>query len=379
MKFLVAPDKFKGSLSATEAAHAISEGLMHVFPDAEIHQMPIADGGEGTMETMLTAVNGDWIELAAHDPLGRTIHAHYAWLPNNSAVIEMSEASGLRRLSPNERNPIVTSTFGAGEMIDDAARRSADRIIVGLGGSATNDGGAGMAAALGYQLLTSDGEPLVPVPKNLLALERIKAPENLNLPDLIAACDVTNPLLGKNGASRTYGPQKGATPEMVEVLEQSLEHLADICAQDLGCDYRDTPGAGAAGGLGFGLLTFCGAKIISGFDIVADTIELEEAIADCDVVITGEGKLDEQTLSGKAPASLARLAQRHSKPVLAIAGAMDEQLDFAKLYVAIFTLVNESTSEQMALAEAAALVRSRAEEARVWIARELKNSKTHQK
>jgi glycerate kinase len=355
MKILVAPDKFKGSLTARDAAEAIALGLSEVLREAEIRMLPVADGGEGTAEAICGALDGQWVSLAVRNPIGEQIDARYAWIARDStAVIEMSESAGLRRVAQQKRDPLRSSTFGVGEMIRDAVRRGAKKIIAGLGGSATNDGGIGMAAALGFEFLTSDGEALDAIPANLLALTRITAPESgewLRLATekdqmdagvtIIAACDVRNPLLGERGATRVYGPQKGADTKTIEILEHGLKNLAAVVAQEFGVDFRDTPGAGAAGGLGFGLMSFCGATIRPGFEVVAEVLNLENAIAASDLVITGEGRLDAQTLEGKAAAGVAALARRHNKPVIAIAGSIEDRARLAGLFDATNSLVRD--------------------------------------
>lgn len=366
MRILIAPDKFKGSLSALEAADAIARGFRDCFADAEIRIAPIADGGEGTCAAIHAALGGSWRSVATRGPLGEPIDAQYLWLEPATAVIEMSEASGMWRVPAGRRDPMRASTFGTGEMIRDAAGRGAREILVGLGGSATNDGGAGMAAALGWRFLTSDGDPLEPVPANLLALERIHPPEAPDLPPVIALCDVRNPLLGPRGASRTYGPQKGADKQMVETLEAGLENLADVAAAELGSDWRESPGAGAAGGLGFGLLTFCGAEIRSGFAEVARVSRLDEAVAEADIVITGEGCIDAQTCEGKGPAGIAQLARRHRKPVIAFAGTLSGASEAEALFDAICPIADRPMALDEAVRDAAALLeRSAARAARL--------------
>lgn len=360
MKILVAPDKFKGSLDALVAAQAIERGLQKVWPRAEISRMPIADGGEGTAEAICAAMHGEWVDLKVRDAVGEHVDARYAWIGPATAVIEMSAASGLWRVPPEKRNPLRASTFGTGEMIAHAIRHGVRKILIGIGGSATNDGGIGMAAALGYEFLTSGGELLEPVPANLLVLARIKPPEGIQWPEIVALCDVQNPLLGERGASRTYGPQKGADPAMVETLERSLDHLADLISQYLGCDFREVPGSGAAGGLAFGLMSFCGAIVRPGFEAVAEILQLERAIEASDLIITGEGSIDAQTFDGKGPAGVAALARKHGKPVIAFAGAIapDPRL-------AIFDAVCPISERPLPLAEslrdAAALLEQSAE------------------
>src|SRR5204863_7424349 len=278
MKILIAPDKFKGSLSAREVAENIAAGLRDILPGAEIDMVPMADGGEGTAEVIGDALDSEWVNCAAHDPLGREIDARYAWIEHRKfAVMEMSEAAGMRRLSGGERDPLRANTFGVGEMLIAAARRGADQIIIGLGGSATNDGGFGMARALGFRFFEQDkkeGQELRGAVSELTKLARIDRARNLSLPKIVAAVDVRNPLLGRNGATQIFAPQKGASEEKIEVFERALARLADIVAKDLKVDYRDQPGPGAAGGAAVGSMIFCGARIRPGFDVAADAAKL---------------------------------------------------------------------------------------------------------
>lgn len=340
MRILIAPDKFKGSLSAQQVAENIALGIRDVIPDAQIEIAPVADGGEGTAEVICKARGGEWVTCHAHGPLGNPIEARYVWLSENaSAVIEMSEAAGLRALKDGVRDVLRANTFGVGEMLLDGAKRGAREIIVGVGGSVTNDGGFGMARALGFRFFTGEREIENGGPAELIGLARIEAPVATGVSPattlksepastsggplqirIAAACDVKNPLLGENGATHTFGPQKGATPDELEILERALTRLADTVTRELGCDFRNNPGAGAAGGLGFGLMSFCRGELRPGFDVVADAVELEEKIRRADVVITGEGKLDRQTLEGKAPAGVALLARKFGKRVFAVVG-----------------------------------------------------------
>ena len=340
MRILIAPDKFKGSLSARQVAEHIALGIRDVIPDAQIEIAPVADGGEGTAEAIYKARGGEWVTCRAHGPLGNPIEARYVWLSENaSAVIEMSEVAGLRALKDGVRDVLRANTFGVGEMLLDGAKRGAREIILGVGGSVTNDGGFGMARALGFRFFTGEREIENGGPAELIGLGRIEPPVAAGVSPattlksepasasggplrirIVAACDVKNPLLGENGATRTFGPQKGATPDELEMLERALTRLADTVTRELGCDFRNSPGAGAAGGLGFGLMSFCSGELRPGFDVVADTVELEEKIRKAEVVITGEGKLDRQTLEGKAPAGVALLARKFGKRVFAIVG-----------------------------------------------------------
>jgi glycerate 2-kinase len=326
MRILIAPDKFKESLTAKEVASAIRDGFHSVFPEADFDLVPIADGGEGTAEIFLEALGGRWVEVAAHDAHGRPITASYAWIPGRElAVIDMSSASGLWRIVDAERNPCRASTFGTGELMADAIGRGAKDLVVGLGGSATNDAGVGMAVALGWKFLDDQDQLVAPRPADFVRIRRI-VPGAARLPCIvIGLCDVKNPLLGELGATRVFGPQKGATPEMLTILEGSLCHIAELC-RELGNDYSESPGAGAAGGLGFGLLTFCQASLEPGFQAVARLTDLESKTAHADLVITGEGRLDAQSLHGKAPFEIARLAERHGKPVIGFAGLVEEDI-----------------------------------------------------
>ena len=322
---LIACDKFKGTLSAAEACAAVRDGLQHVWPSMECLMRPIADGGEGTARVICEARGGQWLTEEVTGPLGDKVSSGWAWLPDEkTAVIEMSEASGLKLLEPHRRNPWRATTSGTGELMQAAMRRGAARLIVGIGGSATNDGGAGMAWAMGYRFLDAEGRGFFPLPANLAELARLQVPDRSAWPAIVAACDVTNPLLGADGATRVYGPQKGVRLERMPEFEHALEHLADVVARDLGCDLRGAAGAGAAGGLGFGLMAFCGASMRPGFDLIAEVTGLEAAVRAADVVITGEGCLDAQTLHGKGPAGVAAMARRLGKPVVAAGGLVDE-------------------------------------------------------
>lgn len=367
MKILVAPDKFKGSLSAVAAAEAIASGFARAWPDAEIQRAPIADGGEGFAEALGAALGGEWISTRALDPVGREVEARYVWVElEKLAVIDMSEVSGLWRLQNDERAPLRANTFGTGQLVRQAAERGAQKILIGLGGSATTDGGIGLAAALGYEFLTSDGEDLEPIPGNLLALVRIVSAGAIELPEIIAACDVQNPLLGPRGTARVFSPQKGAGAMDVVALEEGLLNLADVVASDLECDFRDTPGAGAAGGFGFGLLSFCGAQICSGFELLAGALRLEERIAASDLVVTGEGRIDGQTLEGKGPAGVAALARKHGKPVIAFAGSIAESPAVDALFDAHCAIIDEPVPLDAAMSRGAEfLARSAARAARL--------------
>jgi glycerate kinase len=325
MRILIAPDKFKESLTAKQVAFALRDGFRSVFPEANFDIVPVADGGEGTAEIFLEALGGRQVEVAAHDALGRSITASYSWIPGRElAVIDMSSASGLWRIANTERDPSRASTFGTGELMADAIAHGAKNLMIGLGGSATNDAGVGMAAALGWKFLDDQNRSVAPCPAEFPRIRQIIPPASrLSVTGL---CDVKNPLLGDLGATRVFGPQKGATPEMLTSLEESLSHVAHLCREQLGKDYSNTPGAGAAGGLGFGLLTFCQGSLEPGFQAVARLMDLESKAAGADLVITGEGRLDAQSLHGKAPFEIARLAARFGKPVIGFAGLVEEDL-----------------------------------------------------
>jgi glycerate kinase len=361
MRILVAPDKFKGSLNSREVADHITAGLRDVLPEALIETKAVADGGEGTASAISQALGGEKRTCPAHDALGRETEAEYFWIADpRTAVMEMSAAAGMWRIAPEERDLLRAETFGVGEMMMDAARRSAQEIVIGLGGSATNDGGFGMARALGFQFSANEQE--VESPGELVNLDRIKTPvQRMNIM-ITAAVDVRNPLLGPRGATRTFGPQKGGTTEQLEMLERGLTQLANVVARDFGCDLRDSPGAGAAGGLGFGLMSFCGATIKSGFDVVAEFIGLKDAIAKADVVITGEGRLDEQSLEGKAPAGVARLARDAGKRVFAIAGSSTDTPAVRALFDHVLVLARPPITPEQSIARAPDLLQERARE-----------------
>lgn len=322
VRVLVAPDKFKGSLTAEAAAAAMAAGWRDAWPEAEIFCCPVADGGEGTAAAVCAAMGGTWREYTVRDPLGRPIFARYALVgpaEDRTAFVECSAASGFLHVAAHERDLPRASTFGTGELLAHAfAEPNVKRVVVGLGGSATNDGGLGVAEALGYAFLDAEGNPIPPMPRELGRLATILPPPARPWTEkpATAACDVGNPLLGPRGATRVYGPQKGLQPEQQVVLEDGLRRLADVVASCLGTDCREVAGAGAAGGLGFGLMTFCGATLEPGFGLVARLLDLDAAVAVADLVLTGEGSADAQSLEGKAPHGVAALARRHRKPVV---------------------------------------------------------------
>ena len=320
MKVVFAIDSFKGSLSSLAAGEAAAAGARDVFPDAETMVRPLADGGEGTVDALVAGMGGERRVLTVTGPAGHPVSAVYGILPGGTAVIEMAAAAGIPLVSGAEKNPLFTTTFGVGEMIADAVRAGCRRFVVGIGGSATNDGGAGMLQALGFGLLDDEGKD---IPKGGAGLERLNlVTVDGVLPGLAdctfrIACDVTNPLCGPNGASAVFGPQKGATPEMVARLDAALAHFADVSGGD-----AVYPGTGAAGGLGFAFRTFLHGELQRGVEIVLAETHLEDFVRTADVVVTGEGRLDAQTAMGKAPIGVAALAKRFGKPVIAFSGCV---------------------------------------------------------
>ena len=322
MRILIANDKFKGSLAAEKAGFHLKNSLESVFPGAIIDICPIADGGEGTALAMTTALAGEWVHAQTEDAHGRPLEAPFGWVASSAtAVMEMSAASGLAIVQDIELNPFKASTLGTGILIQSALRKGARRLLIGIGGSATNDGGLGVALALGYQFKRR-GQDFTPTLETLLEADQVVRPTALPSFELIVACDVDNPLLGPRGATRVYGPQKGVRD--FAWFEQRLAHLADLARRDLGVDPRDIPGAGAAGGLGFGLMAFLGGRLVSGFDMVAAQVGLEARVAAADLVVTGEGRLDEQSLRGKGPVGVARLARQLGKKIVGVAGSVDD-------------------------------------------------------
>ncbi|TSB44732.1 glycerate kinase [Alkalicoccobacillus porphyridii] len=326
-KIIIAPDSFKESFSALEAATAIEKGFKQVFPDATYLKIPMADGGEGTVESLADALNGELRTIQVTGPLGNKVEATYALAKQEEvAVIEMASASGLHHVPQDQRNPLITTTYGTGELVVDALKNGATRIILGLGGSATNDGGAGMAQALGIKLLDENGHSIKHGGGALHTLHRIDtrgADPLLAQAKIEVASDVENPLLGENGATAIYGPQKGATtPEIRAQLENGLTHFARVVDRQLGMDIRDTPGAGAAGGLGAGLLAFVNPRMASGVTLILEITRFQEKVSNADLVITGEGRLDYQSIFGKTPIGVARAAKQDNIPVIALAGQL---------------------------------------------------------
>jgi len=326
MKIVIAPDSYKESLSALDVATAIEQGFREIFPQAEYIKLPVADGGEGTVEAMVAATQGRIVEVAVTGPLGAQVEGFYGLSGDEqSAFIEMAAASGLELVLPEQRNPLITTSWGTGELIRHALDAGVKHIIIGIGGSATNDGGAGMVQALGAKLLDSEGNALGQGGGALETLARIDISElDRRLHDcrIEVACDVTNPLTGKEGAAAIFGPQKGATPEMITRLDAALAHYAQLIKRDLDLDVLDLAGGGAAGGMGAALFAFCGAELRQGIEIVTDALHLDRYVAEADLVITGEGRIDSQTVHGKVPVGVAKVAKRYNKPVIGIAGSL---------------------------------------------------------
>ncbi|MED3655048.1 glycerate kinase [Heyndrickxia sporothermodurans] len=329
MKIIIAPDSFKESLSALEAANAIEEGFSAVIPDAEYIKLPMADGGEGTVQSLVDATNGKIIEKVVTGPFGLPVQGFFGLLGNGkTAVIEMSAASGIHHVPLDKRNPLLTTTYGTGELIVEALNFGAKEIIMGLGGSATNDGGAGMAQALGAKLLNNQKEQISfggAALSDLKTIDISQVDSRLSNVQFIVACDVDNPLTGENGASAIFGPQKGATQEMVNRLDKSLLHFANIIKKELHKNVDRVPGAGAAGGMGAGMLAFFNAELKRGIDIVTQTLKLETHLEGADLVITGEGKIDGQTIFGKTPIGVAKLAKKKDIPVIGVAGYIEDK------------------------------------------------------
>jgi len=328
MKIVIAPDSFKGSLTALQVAEAIEGGFRKIYPDAQIENVPMADGGEGTVQSLVDATGGQLLTELVTAPLGAKIEANYGILGDRkTAVIEMAAASGLPLVPEEKRNPMYTTTYGTGELVKAALDRGCRKFIIGIGGSATTDGGAGVAQALGARLFDANGKDIVFGGiglKNLAKIDISTIDERIADSETVVACDVDNPLTGPRGAAYVYSPQKGASPEEVKLLDAYLEHFAKVVKQDMGKDVKETPGAGAAGGLGAGLMAFLNAELKSGIDIVIEASRLPERMEGADLVVTGEGKLDFQTVYGKTPIGVAKVAKGKNIPVLAIAGGIEK-------------------------------------------------------
>lgn len=336
MKIVIAPDSYKESLSATEVAQAIEKGFREIFPDALYVSVPVADGGEGTVEAMIAATQGSEQHAVVTGPLGEKVNACWGMSGDGStAFIEMAAASGLALVPPAQRNPRVTTSRGTGELILSALDKGARNIIIGIGGSSTNDGGAGMMQALGAKLTDANGTEIGYGGGSLMALNHIDIAgldARLKGCTIRVACDVTNPLVGDKGASRIFGPQKGATEGMILELDANLSHYADIIKKSLHIDVKHVSGAGAAGGMGAALMAFLGAELKSGIEIVTQALNLEEHIHDCTWVLTGEGRIDSQSIHGKVPVGVAKVAKKYHKPVIGIAGSLTQDVGVVHQY-----------------------------------------------
>ena len=363
MKIVIAPDSYKESLSALDVACAIEDGFREVFPDAEYCKLPVADGGEGTVEAMVAATQGRVLEVEVTGPLGSPVPGFFGISGDGQcAFIEMAAASGLESVPIAKRNPLKTTSWGTGELIRHALDHGVSRIIIGLGGSATNDGGAGMVQALGATLLAADGQPIPPGGAGLEALAGIDISgldSRLSGCQIDVACDVTNPLTGAEGASAVFGPQKGATPEMVAFLDRALAHYAACIQRDLGRDVLTLEGGGAAGGMGAALYAFCGATLRPGIEIVTEALHLDALVADASLVITGEGRMDSQTIHGKVPVGVAKVAKRYGIPVIGIAGSLTPDVGVVHQHGidAVFSVMYRICTLEEALSEAGKNVR----------------------
>ena len=325
-RYILVPDSFKGTLSSQEICEILQQEILRVRPEAKVLAFPVADGGEGSVDAFLAAVGGQRIEVPCHGPYMEEMVGFYGLLPDGTAVVEMAAAAGLP-LVGNRLEVDKTTTYGVGELMAAAAENGAKRIILGLGGSSTNDGGCGAAAALGVRFLDDVGETFLPVGGNLNRLAKIDLSEQMKLPEITVMCDIDNPLCGPTGASAVFGPQKGATPEMVPVLDANLYHLAEIVKRDLEVDIADLPGAGAAGGMGGGAVAFWKGTLQMGIETVLDTVDFDTVVQDARLVFTGEGRLDGQSLRGKVIAGVAKRAKQYHVPVVAVVGAVGDGAD----------------------------------------------------
>ncbi|RWR01769.1 glycerate kinase [[Pantoea] beijingensis] len=363
MKIVIAPDSYKESLSALQVASAIEAGFRDIFPDAEYIKLPVADGGEGTVEAMVAATQGKIVKVTVTGPLGEPVDAFYGLSGDDScAYIEMAAASGLELVPSARRNPLVTTSFGTGELIRNALDKGVQHFIIGIGGSATNDGGAGMVQALGAHLLDKNGKQIGFGGGKLSELDRIDIAEfdrRILQCRFEVACDVTNPLTGDDGASAIFGPQKGATPQLVVQLDEALTHYASIIRRDLDIDVLKVPGGGAAGGMGAALHAFCHAELRRGIEIVTDALGLDALVQDATLVITGEGRIDSQTIHGKVPIGVAQVAKRYNKPVIGIAGSLTDDVGVVHQHGldAVFSVLYSICSLEQALDNAAENVR----------------------
>ena len=329
MKVVIAIDSLKGSLSSMEAGMAIKDGILAAKPDAEVIVKPLADGGEGTTDALIEGMNGERIDLTVTGPMHTPVDAYYGYLKDtNTAVMEMASAAGITLVPDSEKNPLLATSYGVGEMINDAIQRGCRNFIIGIGGSVTNDGGIGMLKALGVRFLDENGKDAGEGGQALAKVARIDVSGMnplLKECHIQVACDVNNPLCGENGSTYVYGPQKGVTEDMKKTLDEAMAHFARVTSETLENDYLNTPGAGAAGGLGYAFLAYTGAALTPGIELILDAVGLEEELSGADVVVTGEGRLDFQTAMGKAPVGVARLAKKYNAKVIAFAGSVTKE------------------------------------------------------
>ncbi|UZW13347.1 glycerate kinase [Clostridium pasteurianum] len=380
MKIVIAPDSYKGSLSALEVANNIEKGIRRIFNNLTIEKIPMADGGEGTVQSLVDSTNGKIVNVPVKGPLGKDVTAFYGILGDaKTAIIEMAAASGLPLIPKEEKNPLITTSYGTGQLIKDALDKDCKNIIIGLGGSATNDGGVGAAKALGVKFLDKEGNN---IGEGGGAVGKLNSIDISNIDprikdcNITAACDVDNPLCGPKGASHVFGPQKGADSSMIEFLDKNLSHYAEIIKRDLSIDIINTPGAGAAGGLGAGIMAFLNASMKRGIDIVIELTDLEQKIKDADLVFTGEGMIDFQTAFGKAPFGVAKIAKKYDIPVIAIAGGIgkDAETLYLKGFDSIFSIVDGPMTLDNAIENSSILIERTAERiARVFKACSYKN------
>jgi glycerate kinase len=375
MKIICAPDSFKESMTAEQAAMAMRDGILQAHRDAQVDLCPIADGGDGTVDAMLSATDGKARVTRVAGPLAEPIMATWGILGDgHTAVIEMAAASGMALLDADQRDPARTTTYGTGELIRAALDAGVKRILVGIGGSATNDGGCGMAQALGARFIDKDNHAIdQPMAGGLIQsvvdIDMSTLDPRIGDCEIVVACDVTNPLTGPNGAAHVYGPQKGADAQMVIQLDDALKHLADLIAQKLGKDVRDVPGSGAAGGLGAGLLAFTGATLKSGVDMVLDAVRFDQRVADCDLCLTGEGRLDGQSVSGKATTGVAQRAARHGVPTVALVGSVGPHVERTLEHgISAYHVISEGVPLTEALRRGEELMRRAAAEAMTKLA-----------
>ena len=329
MKVVIAIDSLKGSLSSMEAGMAIKDGILAAKPDAEVIVKPLADGGEGTTDALIEGMNGERIDLTVTGPMHTPVDAYYGYLKDtNTAVMEMASAAGITLVPDSEKNPLLATSYGVGEMINDAIQRGCRNFIIGIGGSVTNDGGIGMLKALGVRFLDENDEDAGEGGQALAKVARIDVSGMnplLKECHIQVACDVNNPLCGENGSTYVYGPQKGVTEDMKKTLDEAMAHFARVTSETPENDYLNTPGAGAAGGLGYAFLAYTGAALTPGIELILDAVGLEEELSSADVVVTGEGRLDFQTAMGKAPVGVARLAKKYNAKVIAFAGSVTKE------------------------------------------------------